>query len=449
MPRQAESERWDVRLRANLEAGLEGWGYVVARRPWLVIACMSAVAVGFASQLPRLEIDASTESLLRRQDPARVLYDEFRRQFGREEAIVIGLRPDEIFSFDFLEQLQTLHTALEDEVPHLEEVSSLINARLTRGEDEQLIVRELLAEWPESERDLTILRERALANPLYRNLLISEDGDYTAVIVRASAYSSSLGEADELAGFEDDPLNGSAEDVPFITGVETEEFVRAVLEVVERHRSDGLEIHVAGGPVMALRITDEMRQNMAVFSALAHVAIALLLGALFRRASAVLLPLVVVSLSVLSTFGGMAMLETPLSIPTQILPSFLLAVGIGATVHLLVVFYQRYDQGDAKEDALAFALGHSGLAIVMTALTTAGGLVSFAVAEIVPVAEMGIFAPIGILLGLAYCMMLLPALLIVSPLARRELAECVDRRALHGRRSGLFTRRHHTHQLDV
>jgi predicted RND superfamily exporter protein len=119
----------------------------------------------------------------------------------------------------------------------------------------------------------------------------------------------------------------------------------------------------------------------------------------------------------------MAMLETPLSIPTQILPSFLLAVGIGATVHLLVVFYQRYDQGDAKEEALAFALGHSGLAIVMTALTTAGGLVSFAVAEIVPVAEMGIFAPIGILLGLAYCMMLLPALLIVSPLARRELAD--------------------------
>ena len=105
---------------------------------------------------------------------------------------------------------------------------------------------------------------------------------------------------------------------------------------------------------------------------------AILLFALFRRLSAVFLPLVVTGLSVLSTFGTMAIMGKPLGIPTQILPSFLLAVGVGGAVHLLVIFFQRFDAGAPRSEALAYALGHSGLAIVMTGLTTAGGLASFA-----------------------------------------------------------------------
>jgi hypothetical protein len=114
----------------------------------------------------------------------------------------------------------------------------------------------------------------------------------------------------------------------------------------------------------------------------------------------------------------MALIGLPIGIPTQILPSFLLAVGVGGSVHLLVIFFREYDAGQDREKALARALHHSGLAIVMTALTTAGGLISFISAEVQPVADLGIFAPLGIGLGLSYCMVLLPALLNVIPLKR-------------------------------
>jgi hypothetical protein len=83
-----------------------------------------------------------------------------------------------------------------------------------------------------------------------------------------------------------------------------------------------------------------------------------------------------------------------------------------------VIFFRGYDSGQSREAALANALQHSGLAIVMTALTTAGGLVSFLAAAVRPVADLGIFAPLGIGLGLTYCMVLLPALLHVIPLRR-------------------------------
>ncbi|MBW2271769.1 MAG: MMPL family transporter [Deltaproteobacteria bacterium] len=415
-------ERWDVALRARLERALADWGRRAHVRPWIVIAIMFGLAAALSSQLPKIQIETSPDEQLHKSDPARVVYERFRAQFGREEVVVLAIQPKEVFDLAFLEKLRALHTELEERVPYLDEVSSLINARETLGVGDELIVRDLLEEWPETPEQLASLRERVLANPLYKSFLISSDGRVTAVVIKNDAFSSQALELDDLsAGFEEagSGAGSEAEDRPFLTGAENGEIIRAINEVVEGYRGPGFDVYVAGGPVMGFRIMEEMQRNMLLFSLLSICAVAILLFALFRRLSAVFLPLVVIGLSVLSTFGTMAITGKPLGIPTQILPSFLLAVGVGGAVHLLVIFFQRFDAGAPRQEALAFALGHSGLAIVMTGLTTAGGLASFAVAEIAPVADLGIFAPVGILLGLAYCLILLPALLAVVPLSPR------------------------------
>jgi predicted RND superfamily exporter protein len=52
----------------------------------------------------------------------------------------------------------------------------------------------------------------------------------------------------------------------------------------------------------------------------------------------------------------------------------------------------------------------------MTSLTTAGGLLSFAVAELAPIAEFGVFGPLGVMLALLLTLLLLPALIAFFPL---------------------------------
>ena len=104
--------------------------------------------------------------------------------------------------------------------------------------------------------------------------------------------------------------------------------------------------------------------------------IALLLSLLFRRISGVILPLLTVVLSLFSTIGLFSLTGTKLTIISQILPSILLAVGVGYSVHLLVIFYRHLsDQGNNRE-AIGSALGHTGLVILITSLATAGGLLS-------------------------------------------------------------------------
>jgi predicted RND superfamily exporter protein len=59
----------------------------------------------------------------------------------------------------------------------------------------------------------------------------------------------------------------------------------------------------------------------------------------------------------------------------------------------------------------------------MTSLTTAGGLISFVSAQVAPVTNLGIVAPIGVMLAFFYSVTLLPALIAVSPIKAASRAE--------------------------
>ena len=418
-------------MRARFEQGFDAWGHFVVRHPWRVIAASLLSVAALASQIPRLEVDTSVEGFLEPDSPARVAYTAFRAQFGREDAAVLAIRTEEVFRFEFLERLRALHEQLEDELPHLDEVTSLVNIRHTRGEDDRLIVDDFLEDWPESEADLAVLRERALTHPLYRETVVSSDATLATILVLTSAYSSDGGVDDALAGFEDlesAEAGGDPAEPVMLTGVENTEMVAALMEIVRAHQADGFDIHVAGQPVLTDLVMRGMIEDMARFTALSIVIIAVSLGWLFRSAVAVVLALVTALLAVVSGFGVMAVTGTPLSSPTQVTPSFLLAVGVGNSVHLLAIFFQARERGLSVENAVAYALSHSGLAIVMTGLTTAGSLLSFLGASLALIADFGVIAPPSVLIALVLSLVFLPAAMAVVPMRSASVASSPLRR---------------------
>jgi predicted RND superfamily exporter protein len=411
-------------LQDRIEAAFERFGHRVVRNRWAAAGASLAVAASLISQLPPA-FDTAFEHFLLEDDPARIVYEEFQEQFGRPDLVMVAVRPPDVFDRDFLEKLRDLHDALENEVPHIDEVSSLLNARSTRGEEDELIVEDLLEELPETAEELAALRERVLSNPFYRNTLVSEDGRFTALLVTLSLYQSDEGQ-DELGGFDDEApdedslgdLGGGHQPMP-LTGFQVGAAVDSVAEIVARHDGPDFEIAIAGSPVLQQEIIRGLQRDLTRFVAAMIGAVAVLLFLLFRRASGVLLPLLAVVLALASTIGSMAATGAPIMPPTQVLPTFLLAVGIGTAVHVLKIFYAHFDAGESVEDAVAHAMGHSGFAIVMTGVTTAAGLLSFLAAGMTPLQHLGVFAPLGVLLAQLYCLVLLPALLAIVPLRRR------------------------------
>jgi len=222
---------------------------------------------------------------------------------------------------------------------------------------------------------------------LKANMLISADGTFTTVLLRSDTYSSagrgdggSAGLDDELEGFGDD-LDGFESDAvvekpEFLTDQENTVMVNVATTIAKEFNSPDFRIIMAGSPVVTHTVKRLMMADMKKFLRLAVLTIGICLFFMFRRISGVVLPLLVVALTLVTTLGLMAKMGIFFKTPTIILPSFLLAVGVGASIHVLSLVYQYLRRDSNKNDAIIHAYGHSGFAIVMTSLTTAAGLAS-------------------------------------------------------------------------
>lgn len=413
------------KFREKMEVLFDRWATLVIRFRFAVLLFSLIIGVLLSINLRHLQFDTSNEGFLRPNDPILLTYNDFREQFGRDDMLILAIHSENIFSLEFLSRLRELHEELESEIANINDIISMVNARSTRGEGDVLLVDDLLVDFPETKEQLEELKSRVMNNPLYRNQLISENGLYTTIVIESSVYSSS-GEVDLLSGFDEgdqdpdtDKDNGLSSG-KFISDSENSEFVDAVYGVAKKYKSDDFQIYIAGSPTVMHSIKQFMQSDVKKFMRIAIMVIGVCLFVMFRRLSGVILPLVVVAVSVASTIGLMALLDGSFKLPTTILPSFLLAVGVGASVHVLSLTYQAMRRGEQKNQAICHAFSHSGLAIAMTSLTTAAGLASFSFAGVAPIADLGIFASIGVLLSLWYTFTLLPALLAIIPLKVKD-----------------------------
>ncbi len=398
----------------NKFSGLAGWIY---DNHFKTLLFTLAFAGAFLFNLPKVVMDSSTEGFLHDDDPVLIAYNEFRDQFAGGLMIVVAIEPADLFDLDFLRKLKEFHEEIEDTVPYIDDINSLVNARNTRGEGDELIVEDLMETMPANETELAEFKQRVMTNPFYRNLLVSEDGAFTVIVIDLETYSPTEEAEDILEGFDEDETE--QEDIPeqqFLTDSEQNEAIIAIREVMDRYNGPGFSVRMAGSPVVANDLKRAMQTNMKRFIILVAVIISIALFLVFRRISGVIYPLVVVGLSLLSTIGLMAFFGFAIKLPTTILPSFILAVGVGDSVHILALFYKRFSQNGDKRAAIVYAVGHSGLAILMTSLTTAAGLLSFAWAEVAPIADLGRFAAAGVILALIYTMIILPILIAVFPI---------------------------------
>lgn len=397
--------------------------------PKKTILIMLLFIISIVINLPKIQMDTSTEGFLHPDDPQLIKYEEFRDRFGRDELVILAIESENIFSLPFLNKLKQLHEDIESNAPYVDEVTSLINSRNTRSEDSILIVEDLLENIPSTEEQLNQLKKQVLSNPIYKNMNISEDGTFTTIIIEVATAGEENKESNfesDLAGFEEDPSGFEKEDEIASTAssnrknnlsdMEDQELIKALSPIIKNYSTDDFKIRMVGTPAIMHYLKLTMLKNMRKFMAISLLTVIIMLIIMFRRFSGVILPVFIIIISILSTIGSMAFFGIPLQLPTQILPSFLVAVIVGAVIHALSIFYKELRHNNNKREAIVAAYEHSALPICMTSLTTAAGLLAFTTAELAPITNLGIFASLGIILGLLYTLILLPALISLTPI---------------------------------
>ena len=399
---QSFMQQWKL----SIEAAFGRFGRFAFNHPWRVIVVLLLLYCALIAQLPKLTTDTSIEGFLRSDDPVLLTYNRFREQFGRDELIIVALEQPQLFTLESLRTLQKLHAELEADVPYLDTIDSLVNARHIYGDDDELVVEDLLQALPKDDAQLNALRERVLTHPLYVNSLISKDATVTTLLLKLVTKYNAAADAEKPQW-------------RYLSDAQMQQASNSVAEVLRGYESHYTAVHVAGSPAFTVAVNKEMQYNTLLFAALTIAIIVVVLALLFRRVSGVVLPLLLVFMALTSTFSTLPLFGAPFQLPMTILPSFVLAIGVGTAIHVLTIFYRHFDRSSDKQDAISNALSTTGLAVFFTSATTAAGLSSFAGGDLVPVANLGMFAAVSMVFIFCYSIFLLPALLAVLPLKSR------------------------------
>ena len=287
-------------IRQRVEGRFKALGHLIYRNHWKALLLVLLIVAGFVSQLPKLTMDTSTEGFLHEDDNTLELYNAFRDQFGHDEVVFIAIESQQLFSQPFLKKLKSLHQELENDLPYLDDITSLINARNTRGAEGELIVEDLLENWPADEAAMTAIKARAMGNPLYRDMMLSADGTITTIVLKTDTYTSVGVETDAMAGFDEDFGDTPTEEAAareYISDAEISELVNTTETILSKYQADDFQIHMAGSPPVVNVLKTSMQENMRRFVLMSIVAISLLLFITFRRISGVVLPMLVVILT--------------------------------------------------------------------------------------------------------------------------------------------------------
>ena len=386
-----------------------------------VISLCVLLIAALMSQLPTLNMDLSTEAMLHKDDPIRVNYKQFKDEFGREDVIVLSIPTKGDLSDSLLADIATLQQAIENDVPYVKKVTSLLNARYSYGANDELFSEDLLEGFPQHRwRDSNDagqgnrqLLDYVLAQPHYLNRLISADAQHTAIIVELSAFTSVPYQNEDNA---EDKNNTVLQKTALSEGqsAETVAAITALLAQYPQH-----DIALGGQPVLLSTIAMLVQGDSIVTFSAGLLAILLLMAFFFRRLSGVLLPFMVINGSVATAIGFMALFGSPVTLTTTAVYPLMMAVGVADSVHILTHFYRNLEKDGDKRQAIIDAIAYSAPAVLLTSVTTAVGFLSFTSGKLASTAEMGIYAAIAVLAALFFTVVLLPSLIAVFSIKQK------------------------------
>ena len=388
-----------------------------------VLALSLLLLMALCVPLAQLKIDMSTEATLHQDDPVLLNFRKFQQDFGRDDMIIIGLPTANGLDDDLLASLKQLQQALQQEVPYLKQINTLHNARNTYGTEDDLVVEELLENWPQRSRSNEELYQLATQHPNYRGNVIAADG--SMLIVTLELKTQVANAAGQISGTVSGRAAEEQSGFHAITTAETEQALQAIADVLQRF--EHLQPAITGTAVILSAFNAHTMADTIQASSIATLAIIVMLALFFRRLSAVVLPLLIIEFSILSVLGVMALMGVPMKGTTNGIIVLMFAVGACDAIHVLSHFYKKLEENQDKRAAIAHAIAYSAPAILLTSITTAAGFLSFAFAELSMISELGIFAAIAVLFALFYTFTFLPAVLALCPINQDIKAAGVSR----------------------
>ncbi len=363
---------------ASMTERLAHW-LVRWRWPLFVLALVLTAAGAWPST--QLLFDAAITNLFPPDDPVLVAYQDSLRRFRGAEQVVVAYADPELLTVDGLSRLRAhADSFLDLDALGVVAVTSLADARWPLAPLDSRPLSEQIAGLNRSPQQL---RETLLESELYRNLVLGDDGESTAILLTMRAKRDDLERKNLIAA-----IRERAGKIPFETAV-------------------------AGGPILthdAAVLVDEDSRRLGWVST---TALLIVIGLLFRKARWVVMPLAVVHITLVWTKAILWLFSAKLSMVSTTLTALVTVIGVASVVQITARYREERERSDVR-DALRRTMTAAGPAVFWASLTTAAGFAALLITSIVPVRNFALMLATASMLVFVVTVVLVPAIVLAG-----------------------------------
>ncbi len=390
----------------------------IIRFRWIIAIMVPLITVLFASQLKYLEFEGSYRIWFDESSQVLKDYDNFRGIFGNDDALTIMfsdeggvLNPKALHVINRITQ-QLWQTS------DIARVDSLTNYQYVHADDanpDEVIVEDFISDIDAlTPEDIAQKKAIIKGEDQIVGRIISKDLKTTMIVAR---------------------MTPKAGDNPQVSA----RLKAAAEAIVADENASGYRFYLGGGPVLNMAFITLGEHDAATFTPLVLLIAIVLLFIIFKRPSAVLLSISVVTFTFLIVLSVQVLLGYRMNNFTANMPVFVVAIGIADAMHLFWIYMLGRRKGMGNHEAIHYSMQKNFLAILLTSLTTVAGFASLGISNVIPIKTLGIATANAALLAFILTILFVPAILaIVNPKIKAHESEEAEKK--QSRMSRVFSR---------
>ncbi|MDG5798993.1 MMPL family transporter [Marinilabiliaceae bacterium ANBcel2] len=357
---------------------------LISKHRALFIIVILLLTILSISQLPKLKINPGFDDYIPDEVGNRAYMEKLDTIFGGNERLMLILTADDIINKKSFERLEKITSQLEA-LEGVEGCASLLDVVEIKNEGGVTLFEQVFSDITDDTTKIEEVKERLLNNNT-ASRFISDDFSSTAIILTKS------------------------------NDIEDDTIVNSINEVVKTY-SGFEEVYLGGQAYLRSSIKSYIGNDLFILLPASLILMVVMLYLSFREWRGVLLPFSVVVLSVIFSFGVMSVLGWEISLVSILLPVMLIAIANDYGIHLINLYQEKFYSGKhnnlkSVSIEIYYALRKP---ILITALTTIGGMMGLLAHKMKPAAQLGVLASVGIAIAFLISIFLIPVLLSLYP----------------------------------
>lgn len=404
--------------------------FTLISHPIISLLVLLTLGAFFTFHSKNFRLDASADALVLENDPDLAYFRETSSRYASTPFVVITYSHNNgLFSEEALQAIKALRDELAT-LDRVESVTTILDVPLLRSPPvplTELATNIRTLEMVDTNRELA--REEMISSPIYRNLIISPEGDTTALQISfkpETRYHELLEQRNALKQkHRENTLTPDEEkqlkhvshlfqQEKTLSATRLHQDIKQIRAVMARH-SHNANMHLGGVPMIADDMMSFVRSDLTTFGIGVVIFLIITLAVIFRQLRWVMIPMICCTYSAIIMIGLLGFLDWRATVISSNFISLMLILTMSITMHLIVRFKEtasdRFEEG--KTENLVSTVQAIFAPCLYTALTTIVAFSSLIVSGIVPVVNFGWMMSIGVAVSFIVSFTLFPILILL------------------------------------